>query len=120
MIFKGQIVSIGDVKGATKDGKEWASIDIVVKEVHGEHPQTGVFSLFKNGEHVKHAKEFSKYNKVGDIVEIDFSLRANGYQGKWYGSNSIFKVTKQSAGQTSTPTQEAAPIAIEYDSSLPF
>ena len=117
MIFKGQILHIGGVKeGKTKDGKEWSSIDFVAEETEGQYPQKGVFSLFKSGEYIKNAKEFSKYNKIGDVVVIDFSMKANEYEGRYYGANSVFKINKETGTQSSEVSQE--PSTIFFDSSI--
>ena len=45
------------------------------------------------------------------MVEITYSVRANEYNGKWYGDNSIWKIEK--AGET-------APVVEESKDDLPW
>ena len=75
-------------------------------------------NLFKSGEHIEYAT--TKFNYVvGDTVEIEYTVRANEWQGQWYGDNSIWRIEK--VGITETNTQEQKPIGegVEPDD-LPF
>ncbi len=95
--FTGVITNILPIKEGTSQKGAWASIGFVVEEQASEenkYPQKGVFNLMKSGEYITHVQNFTKYNPVGTTVEVEYNLRANEYQGKWYGDNSVFKVTK--------------------------
>lgn len=89
----GNITVITEVQEGTSEKGDWAKRTIVVKENVGDYPNEIVLSLFKNGEHVDYVKD--KFNlKEGDLVDVEYNTRANEYKGKWYGDNSIWKITK--------------------------
>jgi hypothetical protein len=56
--------------------------------------------------------DFIKYNKVGASVDVDFNVRGNEYNGKYYVSLSAWKVFKSEANAPVTdigvPTEELA------------
>lgn len=81
------------------------------------------FELFKGAEYVQHLDNFSKFNKVGDRVEVEFNLKSNHYtkdgNDKIYTSLSCWKVEKVGFKETPTaPKQEPAPTKEIED--LPF
>ena len=63
------------------------------------------FELFKGADHVEHVNNFTKYNKVGDEVTVEFNVNTNEWKDKFFTSLSVWKVEK--AGQsTEQPTAE--------------
>lgn len=105
MIFKGKVTHVGQVKkGETNQGTEYATNWLVAEELNPDnpkYPQRGVFKMFKTGEYMKSVLEY--FPKVGDSVEIDYSLKANEYKGQFYGDNDVFKITKIGGGQKAQP-----------------
>ena len=46
------------------------------------------FELFKGAAYVEHLDNFTKYNKVGDNVTIEYDIKTNHYTGN--GKDSVF------------------------------
>ena len=42
----------------------------------------------------KNVERFNEYNKVGDSVKVEFSIRTQEYKGKYYTSLSHWRVDK--------------------------
>ena len=127
MNFTGTITEISTVKtGKTKKGEDWASLDFEVTELNprnADYPQIALFSYFKSGEYFKYANEFSC--KVGDIVDVDFSMKCQVYQkkdgsgqGKFY-KNDCFTVKKAEATETPQPLSTTTNV-VEEDDDYPF
>jgi len=107
MEIKGKIKHVSEVvEGEGKNGA-WAKRTIVITEDVAEHPNELVLSMFKSGEHIDYAKDKFSY-AIGDLVSIEYNTRANEYQGKWYGDNSIWKIEKVS-GEAVAQTQKQEP-----------
>jgi hypothetical protein len=74
------------------------------------------FEIYKGADHVEHAHNFVKYNKVGDKVEVEFNVRPRIWaeKDKCFTTLSHWKCTKVSEAPEApeTPTQE--------DDDLPF
>ena len=83
-------------EGTTKDGKPWAVAKFVAEEVGKEHPQKGVFELYKGGEYVKYAKGFESDTPVGSNVTIEFNLAASEWKGNYFPTLRVWKVTVDS------------------------
>ena len=93
MKVKGRIIAVTDAQTGTSDKGEWAKRTIVVSDENGEYPNKFVLNLFKSGEHIEFAT--TKFNyAIDEMVEVEYSVRANEYKGKWYGDNSIFRIDK--------------------------
>ena len=121
MNFKGVITEISAVKsGLTKAGKEWKTIEFVVEEQKEEWPQSGVFKLFKMAEHVSHVDNFSTYNKVGDVVDVEFNLKCNKVKESYFQELSVWKVNKLSASQGVKVQEPVVVSQVEDESDLPF
>ena len=69
------------------------------------------FELFKSKDYVEHLDNFSKYNKVGDNVEVEFNIKTNLWtnpktnEERLFTSLSCWKVEKVE-GVSTPPTQE--------------
>ena len=114
--FTGTITEIKGVRTGTTEKGEWANAEFEVTESNPEnalYPQVGLFDFFKNGEHVKFAKDFKNFNPVGTVVTVHFNLKKNEYTkpdgtpAKFY-KTSAWKVEKQqSEGTPPVPRAEA-------------
>jgi hypothetical protein len=80
--FQGKISEIRKVRTGTTEKGEWANAEFEVTENSDKYPQVALFDFFKNGEHVKYAKEFADYHKVGDEVIVHFNLKKTSYTNK--------------------------------------
>jgi hypothetical protein len=104
------------VTGQTKDGSEWKKLIFVVSnnEGHNNTEQLFAFEIFG----AEKVDNFQKYNSVGNSVNVEFNIRTNEHQGKYYTSLQAWRVDKavDIVGVVEQPT--AAPINEEDD--LPF
>lgn len=101
MNFKGKITHIGEIKSGTSvKGAEWKAIEFVVEEQKEEFPQSAVFKLMKSGEHIVHVDNFKTYNKVDDIVDVEFNLRCNKWKDSFFQELSVWKVTNTNTKKT--------------------
>ncbi len=88
-----KITKVLDVqKGTSKAGKEWQKMTFV-GETQEEYNNVYAFELF--GE--EKVSNFQKFNKVGDVVDVDFNVSCNEWQGKYFTSLSAWKVFKSEA-----------------------
>lgn len=85
---KGKVIAIGEVRsGETQHGK-WASQQWVVEEEGLQYPEKWVLESF--GE-----ENIQKYDlHVGDIVDVKYDARCREKDGRYYGSNRAWEVTK--------------------------
>lgn len=112
MNFKveGQIVSVGDIK-TLNNGAKTISFQVQTNE---QYNSLYSFDIYKGAEHASHVDNFSNYQTVGDNVRVEFNVRTNEWQGKFYTSLSCWKVEK--LGQM----EESETIVDEADDDLPF
>jgi hypothetical protein len=85
MEFTGFITKIKGVREGSTEKGEWANAEFEVTESNPQnekYPQIGLFDYFKNGDKVKFAKDFAKMYKVGDEVNVQFSLGKTVYKKK--------------------------------------
>lgn len=108
--IKGKILSIGEIKNFDNGAK---AIDYQV-ETSEQYNNLYSFEMYKGAEHVEHIDNFIKYNKVGDQVSVEFNVRTNEYNGRFFTSLSPWKVEK--LGKVETPAE----IQQEADDDLPF
>lgn len=102
--FQGEIKKIFEKQsGTSNSGKEWSSVEFLVKETSGQYPQSAKFRISRDSV----IDNFLQYNKVGDIVEVSFNLLTNEYEGNYYNSLSAWKIWKLSGTTDSSQTEEA-------------
>lgn len=112
---KGTIKSISDAETVGTGKKLFFRID------NGEQYNNIMeFELYKGADYVEHIDNFTKYNKVGDSVEVEFNIKTFNWKpesdDKIFTSLSSWKV--EMVGNTDTPQTQVAPAA-EKDP-LPF
>lgn len=113
MKFQGRIVNIGKVQtGTSKAGKDWKKQDVVLEEEGTQYPDSLSVTFFN--------KEINF--SVGDLVDIDFNIKATEYNGRHYNNLSAFnwEVINSSQNhhqsqQTTTNDMPSAPIAGQSD-----
>jgi hypothetical protein len=105
MDFKinGTITAIDEKSGQTKDGNEWRKVVFAVTNNDGYEGRENVYAFSKMGD--EHVDNFIKYNKVGDLVDVQFSISSREYNGNYYTDLRAFRVDKVEAGkpQKATP-----------------
>ena len=104
MQVTGKIKQILDAQtGQSKDGKEWKKITFVVSNNDGFEGAEQLFAFEIFG--AEKVDKFLQYNKEGDSVDVDFNIRTNEYQGKYYTSLQAWKVFK-AEGQAQANEEE--------------
>lgn len=84
------------------------------------------FEMYKTVDYSSHVDNFVKYNKVGDRVEVEFSIRPREWEGKIYTSLSHWKIEKLTQEEDAIHSrQEEVKQSIENmnpdpDDNLPF
>ena len=117
MKITGKITHILETKtGISKDGKEWHSLEYRVEETSGEYPQSAILSIFGK----EKIENFNKYNKLNDVVEVEYTLKSNEYQGKFYNKLNSFRVNKKIVKQENTDYTEAIESNNDLQDDLPF
>jgi len=103
--------------GTTKDGKEWQKQSFIVANNEGYDNKKQIFCFEIFGE--EKVVNFNKYNKVGDVVKVDFNISTNEWKERYFTSLQAWKVFK--AEQTpAIPEKENDYKIQEEDSGLPF
>lgn len=95
--------------GTTKAGKQWKKTSFVVK-TNDEYNNLYCFDVF--GE--EKVDKFLQYNSKGDIVDVDFNVKTNEWQGKYFTSLDAWKVFK------ADNSKQKEEVAVEEEGDLPF
>jgi len=110
MKVTGKIENILETKtGTTKAGKQWKKTSFVVK-TDDEYNNLYCFDVF--GE--EKVDKFLQYNSKGDIVDVDFNVKTNEWQGKYFTSLDAWKVFK------ADNSKQKEEVAVEEEGDLPF
>jgi len=103
--------------GTTKDGKEWQKQSFIVANNEGYDNKKQIFCFEIFGE--EKVTNFNKYNKVGDVVKVDFNISTNEWKERYFTSLQAWKVFKAEQAPV-IPEKENEPETQEEDSGLPF
>ena len=80
--------------GTSKNtGKEWQKMTFV-GETEEQYNNIYAFEVFGT----EKVENFNKYNKVGDVVNVDFNVNCNEWKGKYFTSLQSWKVFKSEGG----------------------
>lgn len=96
MKFSGQVTAISEPKTGQGTKGEWVSQTIVITEQAEKYPQSIAVEAFNKQD------EVSKI-QVGCTCDVFFNMEAKEYQGRWFGSNRLWKF-ENIDGQISTPS----------------
>lgn len=100
---KGTISYMSEVRsGKSKNGYDWAKQSILL-DILGYHGSITKLSLQASNEMVE---ELNNY-KVGDKVEVGWSIYAREWEGRWYNNVDIIAIRSQEH-QEGQGTQKAA------------
>ena len=95
--------------GTSKAGKDWIK-QTFIGETTEEYNNLYAFELLG----AEKVENFNKYNKVGDVVNVEFNVSCNEWQGKYFTSLSAWRIDK--ANGSGTPAE-----SVEEDlGELPF
>ena len=102
MKVTGKIRTIEDVqKGTSKDGKDWQKLifTLVTNEQYNNLYAIEIFGEEK-------VNKFLKYNNVGTEIDVDFNIKTNEWQGKYFTSLQYWKSFKAETQKVET-TEES-------------
>jgi hypothetical protein len=109
--ISGKIKQFNDVEsGQTKNGGEWQKQTFVVDTGDKYNPDV-CFTVFGADK----VENLTKYNKVGDVVNVKFNVSSREFNGKWYHNIDAWRIDQD--GQTTKPAQA---MADESTGDLPF
>jgi|SRR5690554_40065 len=114
MKVQGKITKILEkVTGQKKDGSgEWAKQNFVVT-TDEQYNNRYCFEVFGQ----EKVDNLTKFNKVGDEVEVEFNVQTNEWEGKYYTSLQAWKIKKVAVPEA---VQETNQPVEEDDGDLPF
>ena len=100
---KGTISHMSEVRsGKSKNGYDWAKQSILL-DIPGYHGSTTKLSLQASNEMVE---ELNNY-KVGDKVEIGWSIYAREWEGRWYNNVDLVNIKSQDLQTEQRPARPA-------------
>ena len=89
---KGTITAIGEVKQLDNGA---SVLDYIVDATSDNGYVTKHnFGMYKKAEYAEHIENFKKFNKVGDVVEVEFTIRGQEYNDKIYNSLNHWQCNK--------------------------
>ena len=102
MEVQGKITKVLEkVTGQKKDGSgEWVKQSFIL-ETTEQYNNLYCFELFGD----EKVENFTKYNKVGDNVKVDFNVQTNEWKEKYYTSLQAWKVFKSEETNQSVSNQ---------------
>jgi len=88
LTVKGKITKILEVEsGTSKAGKEWRKQVFVIDTGDQYNPEIA-FSVFGD----EKVEKLTKYNKVGQEVEVAFNVSSREYNGKYFHNLDAWKI----------------------------
>ena len=100
---KGTISYMSEVRsGKSKNGYDWAKQSILL-DIPGYHGSIIKLSLQASNEMVE---ELNNY-KVGDKVEIGWSIYAREWEGRWYNNVDLVNIKSQDQQMEQRPARPA-------------
>jgi len=113
MKVTGKITKVLETKeGVSKAGTEWKKTEFLLT-TNEEYNNLYCFEIFG----LDKVDAFLKFQKVNDIVEVDFNVKCREWQGKYFTSLEAWKVfsQKEETKQDPEPVKQEEP-----ESDLPF
>ena len=107
MKVTGKIINIlEEQSGTSGSGKDWKKISFVVDN-NEQYNNIYCFEVFG----VDKVDNFKKYNKKGQLVNVEFNVSCNEWKGKYFTTLSAWKISAEQQAQVdnsvTTPPIEA-------------
>jgi hypothetical protein len=122
--MQGRVIAIGEPTGGTsKAGKDWTKQGFVIDDEAKEYPKKLSFDVMND------KTNMFETLRVGQMVEVDFNVESNEYNGKFYTNAKAFKATaiggqessvKQSSGASQTGASGEIRKDGDSEDDLPF
>lgn len=101
---KGTISHMSEIKsGTSTSGRDWARMTIMI-DIPGYQGSISKLSFQVGTDRISDVQEF----KVGDKVEIGWSIYAREYNGRWYNNVDLVNIKSQGV-QAAAPAPSPAP-----------
>ena len=109
--------------GTSTSGRDWARMTIMI-DIPGYHGAISKLSFQVGTDRISDVQEF----KVGDKVEIGWSIYAREYNGRWYNNVDLVNIKSQEV-QAAAPAPIPAPRSLNnipaaelepHEEDLPF
>lgn len=115
MKFTGKVTVITPMqKGESANGKVWTKQTVIIQEDKDQYPQSIAIEAFNKEEEVNKLS-------IGCTCDVYFNMSAKEYQGRYFGSNGLWKFDNVIGSVAPTaqvpPTQAPAQ---EEGTGLPF
>lgn len=103
MKVQGKITKILEkVTGQKKDGSgEWVKQSFIVTTSE-QYNNLYCFEVFG----AEKVENLNKFNKVGDLVDVEFNVQTNEWQGKYFTSLQAWNIKKVVSQEVSQPVDE--------------
>ena len=121
---KGTISHMSEItSGTSSSGREWARMTIMI-DIPGYQGSISKLSFQVGTDRISDVQEF----KVGDKVEIGWSIYAREYKGRWYNNVDLVNIKSQGV-QADAPAPTPAPRSLNnipaeelepHEEDLPF
>lgn len=120
---KGTISHMSEIKsGTSTSGRDWARMTIMI-DIPGYQGSISKLSFQVGTDRISDVQEF----KVGDKVEIGWSIYAREYNGRWYNNVDLVNIKSQgvqAAASAPSPAPQTKTISAAelepQDGDLPF
>lgn len=101
--FEGELVWLGEMRqGRTQRGKDWQSIDFVIKYSDGQYEHQLCFNAF-GSEKVA----LLMAAPMGSRLRVEWEPESHEYNGKWYTKASAIEIKVVDQQEPEEPKQEA-------------
>jgi len=115
MKVTGKITKINEVtSGTSAAGKEWKKLSFLL-ETTEEYNNLYCFEVF--GE--EKVDQFVKFNRVGQDVDVDFNVKTNEWNGKYFTSLGAWKIFKADVADVAD-APEGVEVEADESDDLPF
>lgn len=121
---KGTISHMSEItSGTSSSGRDWARMTIMI-DIPGYQGSISKLSFQVGTDRISDVQEF----KVGDKVEIGWSIYAREYKGRWYNNVDLVNIKSQGV-QADAPAPTPAPRSLNnipaaelepHEDDLPF
>lgn len=119
MKITGKITKVLEVqKGQTKEGKDWQKLSFILT-TDETYNNLYCFDVFGD----EKVDNFIKFNKVNDIVTVEFNVKTNEWQEKYYTSLQAWLIKKANVNdidENEPTTLVGNDITTPVESDLPF
>jgi hypothetical protein len=105
----------GTQSGTSKAGKEWTKLSFLL-ETTEEYNNLYCFDVFGD----EKVENFNKYNKVGQEVDVEFNVKTNEWNDKYFTSLDAWKIFKAEVDGIKVDDPDPEVLVGGEENDLPF